>query len=238
MAAPRPRTPRPWLALANSVKGHSRTLAQVSPLFLSSPENSGQVCETCPPAETGAVAGEFWGSKYCTSCLMSEFPDTELSRRLRANRGRRLRPEFDARVEKALGYSPSDDDFLDIPSTDKLLAQLRTRSTERVKRTWPESEWLSLRARLYELGARLGREHSSYLAFFEDWEYLGALRVRSAILLESAEIFWKPGCEDLSLVTDEGRDGFWLDYTDPDQMQGDDEYELECWGEFHSLGDS
>jgi hypothetical protein len=31
MAAPRPRTPRPRLALANSVEGHSRTLAHARP---------------------------------------------------------------------------------------------------------------------------------------------------------------------------------------------------------------
>ena len=143
------------------------------------------------------------GSRWCESCFVSEFrfvgefPDTELSRRLRANRGRRLRPDFDTRVEEALGYRPSDDDFVDIPSTDKLLAQLRTRSTETVERIWPESEWLSLRARLYELAARLGNEHSSYLAFFEEWQCLGALRVRSAVLLRGAEGFWKPAWEAL-----------------------------------------
>ena len=83
----------------------------------------------------------------------------------------------------------------------------------------------------------MGAEHVSYLVFFEDWEYLGALRVPSAVLLGSAESFWKPGWEALSLVTDEGRDGFWLDYTDPDQMLGEDEYELSCWGEFRFLGE-
>jgi hypothetical protein len=146
---------------------------------------------------------------------MSEFPDTELSRRLRANRGRRLRPQFNARIEKALGYRPNDDDFLDIRSTDKLVAQL----PDYLERTWPESEWLSLRARLNELAAKLGKEHSSYLVFFEDWEYLGALRVPSAVLLESAQSFWKPGWEALGLVTDKSRDGFWLDYTDPDRSK-------------------
>ena len=186
------------------------------------------------------------GSRWCESCFVSEFrfvgefPDTELSRRLRANRGRRLRPDFDTRVEEALGYRPSDDDFVDIPSTDKLLAQLRTRSTETVERIWPESEWLSLRARLYELAARLGNEHSSYLAFFEEWQCLGALRVRSAVLLRGAEGFWKPAWEALSLVTDEGRDGLWLDYvhTNDPQSPTEYEYELRCWGEFHSPGDS
>jgi hypothetical protein len=167
---------------------------------------------------------------------VTEFPDTELSRRLRANRGRRLRPEFDQRVEEALGYRPTQEDFLDVRRTDELVSKLRTRSSQTVTRTWPESEWPSLRARLYELATRLGGEHS-YLLFFQDWEYLGALRVRTAVLLHCTESFWKQGWEALCLVTDKGRDGFWLDYTDPNQMRGEDEYELRCWGTFRVLGE-
>jgi hypothetical protein len=59
--------------------------------------------------------------------------------------------------------------------------------------TWPESQWPSFHARRLELAARLDAEQSSDLVFFfEDWEYVRAVRVRSAVLLTSLESFWKP----------------------------------------------
>jgi hypothetical protein len=168
---------------------------------------------------------------------MTEYPDTELSLRLRANWGRRLRPEFVARIEETLGYRPSNEDFLDIERTDDLRAKLRTRSTETATRTWPESEWSSLRARFLDFAASIGSEHFSYLAFFNEWDRIGALRVRSAVLLASAESFWRLTSDSVGLVTEDASDGFWLDYTHQKQMRGDDEYELRCWGEFRSLAD-
>ncbi len=61
---------------------------------------------------------------------MDESPETELGRRLRANRGRKLRPEFTARIERAFGFEPEEEDFLDLPETDRLQNELLARLRE------------------------------------------------------------------------------------------------------------
>jgi hypothetical protein len=56
--------------------------------------------------------------------------------------------------------------------------------------------------------------------------------VSSAAALSSAEAFWQEGREAFCLFTADLDDALFLDYTDPNQMFGADEYELYCWGDF------
>jgi hypothetical protein len=72
---------------------------------------------------------------------MAEFPDTELSRRLRANWGRRMLPDFTMRVERGLLYTPQAVDFVDLPATDRLGKAFLERLQEiEPSKTWPESQ--------------------------------------------------------------------------------------------------
>lgn len=164
---------------------------------------------------------------------MSSFPDTELSRRLRANWGRRLRPELVARFQAAFGYEPQEVDFADLPETDRLggalLAHLRDR---RPSLTWPESRREDVFAHLQGLADAISDEHVSCLLFFGGWEYVGAIGVRSHAALASAAAFWQEGGEPVCLLSTDASDGFFLDYTGPDQMFGANEYELFLWGAF------
>jgi hypothetical protein len=163
---------------------------------------------------------------------VTEFPDTELSRRLRANRGRRLRPEFAARIERAFGYRPDDADFLDVRESDRLAAEVRARLRTGRSRTWPESRRAAVFEHVRQLADLIGEDHSSYLACFGGWEDIGALRVRSRVVLEGFQEFWEEGREPVCLLNADLGDGLFLDYTDPEQLYGADEYELYGWGAF------
>jgi hypothetical protein len=164
---------------------------------------------------------------------VSEFPDTELSRRLRANWGRRLRPEFLVRFEAAFRYEPQDADFADIAETDRLEREVLARLRDlQPSLTWPESRRKDVFAHLRAVGEGLGDEHASYLVLFGESEYIGALRVRSRVALDSAREFWQEGGEPICLLTDDLDDGLFLDYTEPKQMFGADGYELYAWGAF------
>lgn len=164
---------------------------------------------------------------------MTEFPDTELSRRLRANWGRRLRPELVARFDAAFGYAPQDADFADLPETDRLGGELLARLRDlRPSLTWPESQREGVFAHLHGLADAISDDHVSYLLFFGGWEYVGAIRAPSHVVLASAAAFWQEGREPVCLLTTDASDGFFLDYTEPEQMFGADEYELFAWGTF------
>jgi hypothetical protein len=162
-----------------------------------------------------------------------EFPDTELNRRLRANRGRLLRPDLSDRFERSFRYRPASDDFLDVRQTDGLLRGLRERrerpSVPTVA-TWPDAQRDQCIEHLQQLGRTIGDEHVSYL-YLQEWEYLGALRVQTAALLLSIGAFWEEG-EQLSLLTEDLADVLLLDHNEWDLSCPDDEYEVRAWGAF------
>src|SRR5687768_11176251 len=80
----------------------------------------------------------------------------ELSRRLRANRGRLGRHRFTARVERALGTRITERDVLDLATTDQLTEVVAARvKAERPIRTWPESQRAAVFEHLGEIAQRL-----------------------------------------------------------------------------------
>ena len=135
-------------------------------------------------------------------------PEGDLSRRLRANRGRQHRHEFTARVERALGTRITAGDVLD---RAEVIGHVNA------------------------ISKNLKENHVSYMIYFRGWEELGALRVRSAGACAHVAGLWDERAEAFCLVTEDVSDGLYLDYTDPDQLNGDDEYELWAWGAFLRL---
>ena len=85
------------------------------------------------------------------------------------------------------------------------------------------------------ISKNLKENHVSYMIYFRGWEELGALRVRSAGACAHVAGLWDERAEAFCLVTEDVSDGLYLDYTDPDQLNGDDEYELWAWGAFLRL---
>jgi hypothetical protein len=144
-----------------------------------------------------------------------------------------LLPDFAARVESGFGYRPEADQFADLQTTDRLQADLASRLPRmQPATTWPESRRTDVFEHLHLVADGLGSEHSTFLACFGGWEYLGALRMLSAGALRSAESYWNEGREAFCLLADNLEHGLFLDHTDPDQLHGEDEYELFCWGDF------
>jgi hypothetical protein len=159
--------------------------------------------------------------------------DQDLGRRLRANRGRHMRPGFTARIERALGRRVDASDVLDLVATDGLSKALAVRlKAEPPTRTWPESQRREVFDHLKNIGGTLDPAHVSYLTYFEGWEELGALRLHSAAVCAQADSIWEESAEPLCLLATDLKDGLFLDYTEPAQMHGADEYELWIWGAF------
>jgi hypothetical protein len=164
---------------------------------------------------------------------VTEPNDQDLSRRLRANRAGHIRPGFTARIERALGSRVDASDVLDLVATDGLAEALAVRlKAEPPTRTWPEAQRSAVVEYLGGIAHRLDPAHVSYLTYFEGWEELGALRLHSAAVCAQADAIWEEGAEPLCLLARDLSDGLFLDYTEPAQMQGADEYELWIWGAF------
>ena len=87
-------------------------------------------------------------------------------------------------------------------------------------------------AHLAQIGQQLDLGHCSYLTYFEGWSELGALRLRSADACKQGSALWDEGGEALCLVSEDVSDGLYLDYTESEQLNGADEYELWAWGAF------
>ena len=163
-------------------------------------------------------------------------PEGDLSRRLRANRGRQHRHEFTARVERALGTRITAGDVLDLATTDRLAEAVATRlRADPPTLTWAEARRAEVIGHVNAISKNLKENHVSYMIYFRGWEELGALRVRSAGACAHVAGLWDERAEAFCLVTEDVSDGLYLDYTDPDQLNGDDEYELWAWGAFLRL---
>lgn len=157
----------------------------------------------------------------------------DLGRRLRANRGRRRRHRFTARIERAIGTRVTERDVLDLATTDRLAEAVAARiKAEHPTRTWPKSQREAVFEHLGEVAQQLDPDHSSCLILFQGWDDLGAFRLRSADACAHGQALWDEGAEALCLVTQDLSDGLYLDYTESEQMNGDDEYELWTWGAF------
>jgi hypothetical protein len=144
-----------------------------------------------------------------------------------------MRPGFTARIERALGSRLDARDVLDLVTTDGLAEALSVRlRAEPPTRTWPESQRAVVLEYLSDIAGALDPAHLSYLTYFEGWAELGALRLRSAAVCAQADAIWEEGAEPLCLLARDLSDGLFLDYTEGDQMQGADEYELWIWGAF------
>ena len=141
------------------------------------------------------------------------------------------RHRFTVRVERALGTRITECDVLDLATTDQLTEVVAARvKAERPIRTWPESQRAAVFEHLGEIAQRLDPDHFSYLTYFQGWSELGALRLRSIDACANGAALWEEGAEALCLVTDDVSDGLYLDHTESEQMNGDDEYELWAWG--------
>jgi hypothetical protein len=156
---------------------------------------------------------------------MGKFPDTELSRRLRANWGRRLQPDFIQLIARTLGYWPKDRDFLGPRESDELFRTWEKHWSWDTPPTTtrPHSEPSAFSRDLGEVADRLGPDHRSYLVLFRDWEHLGALRVRSADLLSRGAFVFSDLGETLALLTNNPEEFALLDYTGPDQLDDGEE---------------
>jgi len=157
----------------------------------------------------------------------------DLGRRLRANRGRLARPGFRASIERAIGTRVAESDFLDLETSNHLAEEITTRLRRgRRDRSWPESQEDAAVEHLLAIGNRIDVGHSSFLALFEGWDELGALRVNSSIALANFRALWQKGREPLCLITTDLRDGLYFDHTEPEQQHGEDAFELWAWGVF------
>jgi len=127
----------------------------------------------------------------------------------------------------------ADSDFLDLETSDRLAEEISTRLRgERRERTWPESQEDAAVEHLLAIARRIDDSHSSFLVLFEGWDELGALRVNSSGALANFRALWQKGREPLCLITTDLRDGLYFDHTDPEQMRGEDVFELWAWGVF------
>ena len=156
----------------------------------------------------------------------------QLGRRLRANRGRLLRPGFRASIERAIGSRVAEGDFLDLATSDHLAKEVRTRLRHRRDRSWPESQEDTAAEHLLGVGRNIDASHSSFLMFFESWDELGALRVNSSGVLAHFRSLWQKDREPLCLITTDLHDGLYFDHTDVEQLDDEDSFELWAWGVF------
>jgi hypothetical protein len=138
----------------------------------------------------------------------------------------------------SFGHELTENDFLDLPETDRLEESARQRLREfGPTRTWPEPEELAVFRFLDEVSEWIAAEHASCLLLFDGSGDLGAVRVSSRMVLGAVRGFWKRDREPLCLLTADLRDGLYLDHTPSDQAPGEDEFELWTWGAFAEAED-
>jgi hypothetical protein len=150
---------------------------------------------------------------------------TRLDERLRAERGRRARPNVVADVERLTGERPDLDDFLSAEATDRLTAMYLNASSGRsnYRQTWSTA----LRSEMAKAVTGVADRLSCVKAYWlhQHSGDTGAVRVNVAAVLRHTT--FSEGDHDVILVSDIAEDGLRLAW---DHLP--EEFELVLWGSF------
>lgn len=152
------------------------------------------------------------------------------------NKGRRLRPRWIIEFQLATGLQISNADFLECAETidlKNIFYETLIKCSQCQIIEWPHESFDQVTQFLLDLNMRIG---TIDVCLFNDIDkFIGALYMRSSIILTNVQAVWDIVHEDLSLMTLTGKDGLCLEknsYSTDFTYSREGFFQLTTWGLF------